>query len=151
MGEIVTEKSAVVTSGVVEVAGRLFTVEKLPARQEEGLGNLLAKAAAKAVGKGGHFAAFKDELDWLRENGMAAEWQQLMATLPRLKLTGAPPLSVDEFRRTPKGAALELYHRTRSTHAEAKLDEIEAIVTEVNAPDVAFQIGQVLTEDGKSG
>lgn len=150
MTDLITEQSPARTGGVVEVAGRTFLVEKLPARQEEGLANLLEAEAKKAAGKGGHFAAFRDELEWLREAGLAAEWQQLLRYLPELKVLGVPPVPIVEFRKTPRGAALELYHRTRGTHAEVALDQIAAVITEVNAPDVAFQIAEAVTDGRKS-
>jgi hypothetical protein len=58
--------------------------------------------------------------------------------------------AMNEARTSPKGVALELWMRARKAHAGLRVEECEAIITEVNCLDVLqSMINELTPEDGE--
>lgn len=146
-----TANEALMTpGGTVRIGDRALTVLKLPARAEYGLGVAMAAACKESFGPGGYFQRAAKALAWLREQKMQAEWSVAVRSITEMEGLGSMPdaAAVEEFRQSPKGVALELFHRTRQTHPEVTLSELESVVTAANAPEVYQQIQQAVADEG---
>jgi hypothetical protein len=136
-------------SGPVTIAGRVLTIEELPASAEYGLLQELRRGSKRAYGPGGYFARMAPVLAYLREKKLHAEHNQALAELTRLEATGVDPADdeADAYRRSPDGVACELFWRCRRSHPEVTQAELRAIITDANALDVHLQIRRVLAGD----
>lgn len=138
-------------SGTVDIGGKTFLVESLSTELEIGLECHLAKLCREAMGPAGYFARIQEAIVAYKAAGLHAEAMEIVRETARLQATDAPPTiaAIQAFRQTPKGAAAELFWRTRQTHKEVNLPQIEAIVTTANAFDVYRQIVEAITQSGK--
>lgn len=148
--------STVPVAGEVVVGGRSFTITELPLRDERALIAGLDRIARETLGPGGLFARFAPRLEWLRAKGLTREASALVETLARMELEPASGADLDAAVQSAKGVALELYYRTRKAHPETKLEEFQAVVTDVNALDLHWAIRDALSpkgaaDDSKSG
>lgn len=135
--------------GILELGGHAFRIAKLVVEREAELWRHLELEARKARGPGGLFSRMAPKLKWLRENGMGAEWTEAVQVITNLE-AGNFKASEDEifdFRRTPAGVAIEMWHRCRDAHPGTTLDEIRAVLTEVNAPDVYRRVQEIVRGD----
>jgi hypothetical protein len=136
--------------GIVAIAGREFHVKKLSTRAEYGLDAHLARRAKETMGPGGYFERAARVLDWLRDTKRVSEWRAMTEELTRLQCQlGAAPADTELYRQTPDGLACELWHRTRETHKEVTEADLRAVISDVNAPDVYYQLLEVLSGAGK--
>lgn len=126
-----------------------FHVRKLSAEGESGLVRECARRAHQKAGPAGVFARHAATLAALRES-MPAEWREFVRNLTELQDQNARVgdwENAEEYRRSPAGVALEMFRRTRETHAEVpREDYFAAIITDVNAADVHRQIVDAITE-----
>lgn len=138
--------------GTVAVGSLRLHVEPLSTRQELALRRQLADIHRTTIGRGGFFARAKPSLDWMRENGMTAEWSLAVQEITRMSASGDDPgtEAIDDARRSRPGVVAELYARTRRTHPEVKPAELEAVVTEAIAEDVHEQIVRAVTDEKKA-
>lgn len=130
-----SDTDLVAAGGVVPVAGQDFRVRPLSARDEVALYRELGRRAKLAMGPGGYFARLKPRLEWLAANKQFDVRALVVAELTRLEATTELPADdvIDEYRRTPEGAACELFWRTRRDHPEVTEKELRAVITDANA------------------
>lgn len=147
-----TNESLVNMGGMVTVGDRQLMVRKLTQSREIGLARELARLTKIGFGPGGYFAQAADALDWLRTTKRTAEWQAAMKEISSLQATGADPSgeAIYAFQQTAKGVAVELFWRTRETHPTVTIEELEAVINEVSALDIHFQIQEAVTDQGKA-
>lgn len=139
-------------TGAVEIGGKSFLVEALNLELEIGLNAHLSKLTREAMGPAGFLAAIKEGIDFLKSAGLHAEALEVVREAGRMQASGATPApaAVEAFRQTAKGAAVELFWRTRKTHPDVTLQQLEAIITEINALDVYRQTVEAVTGGGKA-
>lgn len=140
------------TTGVVTIAGRDFVIQKLSTNGEMSLFDVLAAAAKKESGPGGYLARSSELLDWLKKNNRGQELAVAVNKLVEMDALGVS-LSQDavaDFRQTPKGVALEMFHRTRAAHKDVSLADFQAIITDANASEVSLAILDVITNEKKA-
>lgn len=130
-------EQAVGKVGSVDIGGRIFTVGTLTQGEEIRLFDRL-RDMLKA--KEGTFLKANQQL--LAESE-PQDRHVIIAELVRMEALREPLSSqaVLRFRcRDPKAVAFELHTRSKKYHPEVQLAEIEAIITEANAIEVAEQI-----------
>lgn len=138
-------------TGTVPIADRTFVIQKLSASGELSLFDALSAAAKKEAGPGGYLARASEMLDWLKKNNRGQELAIAVNKLVEMDAQGVN-LSQDavaQFRQTPKGVALEMFHRTRVAHKEVSLADFQAIITDANAVEVFLAMMEVLTDEKK--
>jgi hypothetical protein len=137
--------------GAVAVAGRTFIVKKLSVAAEYALGQMQAAAAKAALGDGGFYSRNAKFVDHLRAQGRHADADAAVRRIVEMEVAGEAmsPEAVEAYRRSAPGLAAELYHRTRQTHPEVAADELAAIVTPVNAPEVFLALLDAITSEKK--
>ncbi len=136
--------------GTVEVAGKSFTVSELGYAEELRLNVLLRKMQAKEAGNA--WRRTRDMIDEIPRHLQGPAVAECVRTEAAMELPGLD--AMNEARTSPKGVALELWMRARKAHAGLRVDECEAIITEVNCLDVLQSMISELTpeegEDSKS-
>jgi len=131
--------------GTVEVAGKAFTVTELGYAEELRLNVLLRKMQAKETGNA--WRRTREMIDEIPKHLQGPAVAECVRSEAAMELPGLD--AMNEARTTPKGVALELWMRSRKSHAGLRLEECEAIVTDVNCLDVLQSILDELTpEDG---
>lgn len=154
---MVPNESVVSGGGVVNLLSAtgviwpLF-VAKLSMAGEKKLAMRLASGAKAKMGPGGYFQSTRGVLNWLKENKLMNEFSISCQRITEMEATRELPTGTafDEFRQSPEGVAIELYERTRQSHAEIRYDEIQAVITEINAFDIHDQMMEAITDDKKS-
>lgn len=131
--------------------GTVLTCQKLDMIGEQRIMDELGRALAATYGPGSYFANAKPVLDWLSEQGMYGDRQQMVSELTRLVAVKALPdmAAVFEFRATPDGLATELFLRTRKTHPDLAQPVIRTQLNAVTAWQVATDLGRKLAADPK--
>lgn len=132
-------------------SGTVLTCVKLDVIGEQRIMDELGRALLATYGPGSYFANAKPVLDWLGENKMHADRQQMVSELTRLVAVKAIPElgAIFEFRSTPDGLACELFLRTRKTHPDLAQAVIRADLNAVTAWQVATDLGRKLAADPK--
>ena len=131
-------------SGIVEIAGKSFTVNELNAGEEMRLALLLRQLYQKQQGH-----AYRRVKEMIAE--MPKEQQGYgVAECVRIEAQGELPgaNAMELARTTPDGVALELWMRARKNHPEVTEAAFRAIVTEANCLDVYSDMIRVLTPEG---
>ncbi len=138
--------------GVVKLDRFELMCLKLAHANELALANELARKAKLSFGAGGFFSKAQPALDWLKEQKKNVEFQQAVNRIAEMEATGALPSleAVEAYRQTADGVATEIYWRTRKTHVEVSMQELQAAITSANALEVYLQLQEVLTDDHKS-
>lgn len=133
--------------GAVEIlcdGGKTLTLfaQELSTQAEIGLLRKLRAMAKAVLGPGSFYAQALPALNWMKDAGHHADRAHLMEIIGRLIATGGQVSddAVDEFRRSPDGVATELFWRTRKTAPEASLDELKAVINDVNALEIHLAI-----------
>lgn len=129
--------------GIVDAAGKAFTVSGMTTTEELHLLRLLRQLYEKQ--NGSPYARVKDMLEEMPAEYRAAA----VAELTRTKIAGAlPSVDAQELARvTPEGVSLELFMRAKKHHPDLRQEEVTALITSVNAMAVAAQIQAVLTPE----
>jgi len=132
--------------GVVTIGPASFVVKALPFEEEVSLRALMRAKARDAWGPGSFYAQVMPAAKFARENGEHRDADLMVqAVAPLIAMrAGASEDATDVWRRTPDGVAFEVYHRTRDTHPDCTLQEIRAVVNEVNAGSVFAQVARAL-------
>ncbi len=137
--------------GIVEVAGKAFTVSEMKFGSEYRLGLLLRQMYERQQG-----SPYKRLLPMLDEM-TPADRATAVDAAARAKIASELPGgdAREMARQTPEGVALELWMRARKHHKGLTQKEVEAVVTEANCQDVLDDIIDVLTpkqgsDDSKS-
>ena len=140
--------------GVVTLApGKELFCRVLPFKEERALSNELARKVKAKMGAGGYFAANRGLLAWLREEKMTAEFSIAANRFAEMEATGELPMgnAVELYRASKDGVATEIFYRTRQSHPEVSLKDLEAVITETNAVDLHLELLRVLEGAGPSG
>ncbi len=111
----------------------------------------LGRALLASYGPGSYLANARPVLDWLTEQKMHADRQQMVSELTRLVATKAQPTfeAVMDFRATAPGLAKELFLRTRQTHPELAEGVILSQLNDVVAWQVWLDVERGLSADPK--
>jgi hypothetical protein len=119
---------------------------------EVALGRELGRRLHKSYGPGGHFAAIKPALDWMKENGMTVAYQIAVSDVTRLEATRALPEwdAIEQYRQTPDGLAAELFLRTRESHPDLAEGIIRADLNELVAWQIHTALVDALAANSKS-
>lgn len=130
-------------TGLIRVAGLEVTVTPLSQSEEIALDRALRR------GVGDVYTLAQPELDALKAH--PADRLEFLRELARLAVRREPPspVALYDFRCSPKGVALELWFRGRRATTGLTLAALEAVITEVNADEVAAGIQNLL--DGADG
>lgn len=163
MAQIVPNESVASVSGTVYLesgtnipgeVGRVweFIIMKGSVAEEQSLQMMLSRETKRAMGPGGFFQAAKGELQYLKDNNMNAEFRIAVEAFAQMTGGKASPSldAVGEYRMSPAGVALEMFWRTRKTHAEVTLKDFQTIITDANAMNVFIQILDIVSDDKKS-
>lgn len=118
--------------GMIEVAGKNFTVSELGYAEELRLNVLLRKMAAKESGNA--YRRTREMIDEIPKHLQSAAVAECVRTEAASELPGLDAMNM--ARTTPGGVALELWMRARKQHPGLSEKECQAIVTEVNCLDV---------------
>ena len=124
--------------GAVRVGDLLVTVTPLKMVEERALRRVLIKAAADAAGD--YFTRCAKLLNAMKST--PAAYFKAVERITELAAIG-PTVSEDqlfEFRESPAGVQIELFHRGRKATQGLTLDGLRAIITEANVDDVLFQM-----------
>lgn len=132
----------------VKVEHLTFLVCGLSVAGEMSLLARLRSKAREALGPGGLFARTAPAIDWLRSQNRHADAAALQRTTAELVATGAADSddATAEFQRSPAGVAEELFWRTRKTHPDVSLDELQAVVTDMNALEIHLAMYDALSQ-----
>lgn len=122
--------------GTVNAGGLSLTVTPLSQADEVRLYDRLRDRAKAA--QGNYLAANRAMVD----SADPRDRQTVVAELVRMEAERQPlsPQAVHLFRRTPEGAQVELYARTRVSHPQVTETDIAAVVTAANAVEVHEQL-----------
>ncbi len=132
--------------GTVEVAGKSFTVSELGYAEELRLNVLLRKMQAKEAGNA--WRRTREMIDEIPRHLQGPAVAECVRTEAAMELPGLD--AMNEARTSPKGVALELWMRSRKAHAGLRVEECEAIITEVNCLDVLqSMINELTPEEGE--
>lgn len=149
------QKAAAGAGGTVQIGDRTVYVEPLPYRQEVALFDDLRKIAKSLSGD--FLRAVEpmlDRLEKMKTPAAAARAGVILETVARMEARQELPGddAAEQARKTPKGVALELWYRSRRLHPTVDLAELEAVITEINADDLHWQIREALgsKDDSKS-
>lgn len=131
--------------------GTVLTCRKLDLIGEQRLMGELGRALVASYGPGSYMANAKPVLDWLTEQKMHADRQQMVSELARMVATKAQPSfeAVLDFRATPAGLARELFLRTRQTHPELAEGVVLSQLNAVVAWQVWLDLERGLSADPK--
>lgn len=131
--------------------GTVLTCQKFDLLGERRVLDELSRALLASYGPGSYMANAKPTLDWLTEQKMHADRQQMVSEIARLVATkAAPPMeAVWDFRSTPAGLAKELFLRCRKTHPDLAEGVILSQLTAVTAWQVALELERGLSDDPK--
>jgi hypothetical protein len=137
-----------ITGNLVSVADRVLAILPLSIREESALVLELRRRVKESFGKGGYFERSSVALSWLKDQNRMAEFATAVQRIAELEAQGELPSGdpVDLFRQTATGVAIELFFRTRRTHPEVSLAELQSIITDANAIEVHLEILRALTE-----
>lgn len=142
-----SKATAVEGGGIVDVGGTLFHVKPLSLNGEIALFDRHRAEARRAMGPGSFVEAAIPTIDHLRkiERHAEADFMLRAATSMVLTRAGVTDEVAEEFRRTPDGLALEMYHRTRETHPSVTEREFRAVINPVNAPDLFLKVVEAVS------
>lgn len=151
-----SDKAISGAGGTVRLGDLAFYVEPLPFRQEMALLDDLRKIAKNSVGD--FLKAVEpmlDRLAKLKTPEAAGRSAVILETVARMEARQELPgdEAAEGARRAPKGAALELWYRSRRMHPTVQIRELEAAIVDADtALDVHFQIREALgaKDDSKS-
>lgn len=128
--------------GAVRAGELLITITPLDMTGERALRRLLARAAAEAAGD--YFTRCAKLLHAMR--AVPGAYLEAVREITRLTATG-PAVSDEqlfEFRQSPAGAALELFHRGRRATQGLTHEGLAAVITDANVDAVLGQLEAVL-------
>lgn len=129
--------------GTVRVGELLVTVAPLTMTEERGVRRALLKAAEAHAGD--HFTRCAKLLKAMQS--VPAAYLEAVREITRLAATG-PAVSDEqffEFRQSPAGVALELFHRGHKATPGLAQAALAAVVTDANVDDVYEQLQAVLS------
>ncbi len=132
--------------GVVTVGELQVTVTPLTMIEERALRRVMEKEALTAATD--YYTRSVKLLDAMRSNPFA--YEIAIKQLVTLTATG-PKLSDEqfyEFRTSPAGVAIELWHRGRKATPGLTLAGLQAVITEANADSVTFQLETIAESAG---
>lgn len=137
----------------IDIEGQTLILRKLSTSGEMAFQRMLAARLKKSWGAAGYAANCREMWDFFKANGMGPELEVSVRSVTQMQANNAPPEweAMQAYRQTPDGVALEVWFR-RDPDAHSSLTEpgVRAMVTDVNAWEVAQQISAGLSDDGKS-
>lgn len=142
--------------GTVKLGDLAIYVEQLPFRQEVALLDDLRRIAKESQGDFlKPVEGMLDRLAKMKTPEAAARAGVILETVARMEARGDLPGedAAETARRCPKGAALELWFRSRRLNPTIQLRDLEAVIVDANtAQDVHFAIREALgaKDDSKS-
>lgn len=134
-------------TGTVQLGDKELTVGAMSQADEDRLFARLRDALKQQVGS--YYKANRAMIDDADPRDRAV----IVETLTRMEASQEPasPRAVLQFRRTPKGCALELFVRAKKYHPEISLKEVEAVITDANSYEVAAAIEDAIAAEDASG
>lgn len=131
--------------------GTVLTCQKFDLTGERRVLEELGRVLLASYGPGSYLANAKPALDWLTENKMHADRQQMVSELARMVATKALPTieAILDFRATPDGLARELFLRCRKSHPDLAEPVIRTQLNPVTAWQVAADLERGLADDPK--
>lgn len=128
-------------TGIVTIGNLQITVTPLTMTEERALRRVLLKSAEQAATD--YYTRCARLLDAMRTNPLA--YTAAINKIVELTATG-PKVSDEqfyEFRTSPEGVRIELFHRGRKATQGLTLDGLSAIITEANVDDVIGQLDEI--------
>ena len=123
--------------GVVAVGDLKIALTPLGMAGERALDRLLAKGAEESAD---HFGKPRVRKLLAAMQGTPAAYAEAVREITRQAIAPVSASQVNQFRDSPAGVALELYHRGRKATDGLTLDGLAAVVTDANVDDVLAQL-----------
>lgn len=137
--------------GLIRIGELEITITPLSQAHELALDRQLRKGTEAALGD--YYSRCRAELDAMRE--YPGDRLELLREIARMAVRKEPPsaVAVFDYRCSPAGLALELFSRGKRATPGLTLANLEAIITDINADEIAAALHELIAggpEDKKS-